>query len=122
MHNVDRSLLCFVLWIRSSRACRKALNAQLPPCYQGVVGISDIIIQPGLINVDFADVQSVMGSSGLAFMGIGKVEGTPRARDEAFAAVSSPLIDFPIAQVSAGIDGKHIGLGEGNREAGSSTR
>lgn len=67
---------------------------------QGVVGISDIIIKPGLINVDFADVQAVMGQSGLALMGIGTAEGKSRARDAAIAAVSSPLIDFPIAQAT----------------------
>lgn len=67
---------------------------------QGVVGISDIIIKPGLINVDFADVQSVMGASGLALMGIGTADGKTRARDAAVAAVSSPLIDFPIAQAT----------------------
>ena len=67
---------------------------------QGVVGISDIIIKPGLINVDFADVQSVMGGSGLALMGIGTAEGKSRARDAAVAAVSSPLIDFPITQAT----------------------
>ena len=67
---------------------------------QGVVGISDIIIKPGLINVDFADVQSVMGGSGLALMGIGTAEGKGRARDAAVAALSSPLIDFPISQAT----------------------
>jgi cell division protein FtsZ len=67
---------------------------------QGVVGISDIIIKPGLINVDFADVQSVMGASGLALMGIGTADGKSRARDAAVAAVSSPLIDFPISQAT----------------------
>jgi len=67
---------------------------------QGVVGISDIIIKPGLINVDFADVQSVMGSSGFALMGIGTAEGKGRARDAAIAALSSPLIDFPISQAT----------------------
>jgi cell division protein FtsZ len=67
---------------------------------QGVVGISDIIIKPGLINVDFADVQSIMGMSGLALMGIGTAEGKGRARDAAIAAMSSPLIDFPISQAT----------------------
>jgi cell division protein FtsZ len=67
---------------------------------QGVVGLSDIIIKPGLINVDFADVQSIMGSSGLALMGIGTAEGKGRARDAAVAALSSPLIDFPISQAT----------------------
>ena len=70
---------------------------------QGVVGISDIIIKPGLINVDFADVQSIMGSSGLALMGIGTAEGKGRARDAAIAALSSPLIDFPIYFEATGI-------------------
>ena len=42
---------------------------------QGVVGISDIIVKAGMINVDFADVQSVMGASGLALMGIGTADG-----------------------------------------------
>jgi hypothetical protein len=43
-------------------------------CYimQGVIGISDIIVKPGLINVDFADVRSVMGGAGTALMGIGR--------------------------------------------------
>ncbi|KAL1516054.1 hypothetical protein AB1Y20_002666 [Prymnesium parvum] len=67
---------------------------------QGVVGISDIIVKPGLINVDFADVQAVMGQSGLALMGIGTAEGKSRARDAAVAALSSPLIDFPISQAT----------------------
>ena len=67
---------------------------------QGVVGISDIIIKPGLINVDFADVQAIMGQSGLALMGIGTAEGKGRARDAAIAALSSPLIDFPISQAT----------------------
>ena len=67
---------------------------------QGVVGISDLIVKPGLINVDFADIQSVMGNSGLALMGIGTAEGKTRARDAAIAAVSSPLIDFPIQEAT----------------------
>jgi len=65
---------------------------------QGVVGISDIIIRPGLINVDFADVRSVMAGAGTALMGIGKGEGKHRAEDAAAAAINSPLLDFPIDQ------------------------
>jgi cell division protein FtsZ len=67
---------------------------------QGVVGIADIIVKAGMINVDFADVQSVMGASGLALMGIGTADGKNRAHDAAVAAVSSPLIDFPIGQAT----------------------
>jgi cell division protein FtsZ len=63
---------------------------------QGVVGISEIIIKPGLINVDFADVRTIMGNAGTALMGIGTGKGKTRAQDAAVAAISSPLLDFPI--------------------------
>mmetsp|Transcript_10413 Transcript_10413/g.18851 ORF Transcript_10413/g.18851 Transcript_10413/m.18851 type:complete len:459 (+) Transcript_10413:34-1410(+) len=63
---------------------------------QGVVGISEIIIKPGLINVDFADVRTIMGNAGTALMGVGTGEGKSRAQDAAVAAISSPLLDFPI--------------------------
>lgn len=63
---------------------------------QGVVGISEIIIRPGLINVDFADVRAIMGNAGTALMGIGKSTGRSRAQEAAAAAISSPLLDFPI--------------------------
>merc|ERR1740130_512692 len=65
---------------------------------QGVVGISEIIVKPGLINVDFADVRTVMGNAGTALMGIGTGKGKTRAQDAAVAAISSPLLDFPIAK------------------------
>merc|ERR1711988_1745511 len=63
---------------------------------QGVVGISEIIVKPGLINVDFADVRTVMGNAGTALMGIGTGKGKSRAQDAAVAAISSPLLDFPV--------------------------
>lgn len=63
---------------------------------QGVVGISEIIIKPGLINVDFADVRTIMGDAGTALMGVGTGVGKTRAQDAAVAAISSPLLDFPI--------------------------
>lgn len=63
---------------------------------QGIVGISEIIIKPGLINVDFADVRSIMGRAGTALMGIGRGSGKNRAVDAASAAISSPLLDFSI--------------------------
>ena len=65
---------------------------------QGVVGISEIIVKPGLVNVDFADVRSVMGNAGTALMGIGTGKGKSRATDAALAAISSPLLDFPITR------------------------
>ena len=63
---------------------------------QGITGISDIVVKPGLINVDFADVRAIMQNAGPALMGIGRGFGKTRARDAALSAVSSPLLDFPI--------------------------
>jgi cell division protein FtsZ len=65
---------------------------------QGVIGLADIVIKPGLINVDFADVRTVMSGAGRALMGIGRGFGPTRAHDAAMAAVSSPLLDFPISE------------------------
>mmetsp|Transcript_1740 Transcript_1740/g.3806 ORF Transcript_1740/g.3806 Transcript_1740/m.3806 type:complete len:471 (-) Transcript_1740:216-1628(-) len=65
---------------------------------QGVVGISEIIIKPGLVNVDFADVRAIMGNAGTALMGIGQGKGKTRAVDAAVAAISSPLLGFPITK------------------------
>jgi cell division protein FtsZ len=63
---------------------------------QGVQGISDIISIPGLINVDFADVSSVMKNRGSALMGIGKGTGENRVVDAAKAATASPLLEISI--------------------------
>ena len=63
---------------------------------QGVQGISDIITQPGLINVDFADVRAIMNDAGSAFMGIGSGVGDNRAQMAARAAISSPLLEVSI--------------------------
>eukprot|EP00607_Mallomonas_marina_P010778 CAMPEP_0182421226 /NCGR_PEP_ID=MMETSP1167-20130531/6515_1 /TAXON_ID=2988 /ORGANISM="Mallomonas Sp, Strain CCMP3275" /LENGTH=388 /DNA_ID=CAMNT_0024598135 /DNA_START=340 /DNA_END=1507 /DNA_ORIENTATION=+ len=65
---------------------------------QGVVGITEIIVKPGLVNVDFADVRSIMANAGTALMGIGHGRGKHRATDAAMAAISSPLLDFPITR------------------------
>jgi len=64
---------------------------------QGVQGISDLITQPGLINVDFADVRSVMNSAGSALMGIGYGSWENRAIEAARSAIDSPLLDLSIA-------------------------
>lgn len=61
---------------------------------QGVQGISDLITLPGLINVDFADVRSIMTNAGSALMGIGTGQGDNRAQSAARAAVSSPLLEI----------------------------
>ena len=63
---------------------------------QGVQGISDLITNPGLINLDFADVRSVMVDKGLAHMGIGIGSGDSRAKDAAEEAICSPLLETSI--------------------------
>jgi len=67
---------------------------------QGVSGITDLITTPGLINLDFADVKSVMAGAGSALMGIGSARGEERAVEAANAAISSPLLE-------ASIEGAH---------------
>jgi cell division protein FtsZ len=64
---------------------------------QGVQGISDIILMPGIINVDFADVRSVMTNAGVALMGLGRGVGEQRARVAAQAAANSPLLETSIS-------------------------
>lgn len=63
---------------------------------QGVQGISEVITVPGLVNVDFADVKTIMNQSGSALMGIGNASGENRARDAAKAAIDSPLLELSI--------------------------
>ncbi|KHE67723.1 cell division protein FtsZ, partial [Halobacillus sp. BBL2006] len=67
---------------------------------QGVQGISDLIAVPGLINVDFADVKTIMVDKGSALMGIGIATGESRAAEAAKKAISSPLLE-------TSIDGAH---------------
>jgi cell division protein FtsZ len=85
---------------------------------QGVVGISEIIIKTGLVNVDFADVRAVMKDAGTALMGVGTGVGKTRATDAAVAAISSPLLDFPISEakriVFNVVGGSGLGLSEIN--------
>jgi cell division protein FtsZ len=64
--------------------------------YQGVDGITSLITTPGLINLDFADVKTVMTGAGSALMGIGLGSGEDRAEDAAKAAISSPLLESSI--------------------------
>jgi len=64
--------------------------------YQGVEGITSLITTPGLINLDFADVRSVMTGAGSALMGIGHGSGDDRAEEAATSAISSPLLESSI--------------------------
>lgn len=88
---------------------------------QGVVGISDIIVKPGLINVDFADVRSIMSGAGTALMGIGIGNGKNAAEDAAAAAISSPLLDSTIENAKGVVfnisGGPNLSLNEVNQAA-----
>ncbi len=61
--------------------------------YQGVKGVTDLMVRPGLINLDFADVRAVMDEMGKAMMGTGEAEGEDRAIRAAEAAIANPLLD-----------------------------
>ena len=64
---------------------------------QGVQGISDLVVQPGIVNVDFADINAVMRDAGSAMMGVGRASGEDRAMEAARIAINSPLLDTSIA-------------------------
>src|SRR6185295_14847404 len=70
---------------------------------QAIQGISDLILVPGLINLDFADVKTIMSRMGLAIMGTGIATGEDRARVAATAAVSSPLLEEASVQGARGV-------------------
>jgi cell division protein FtsZ len=88
---------------------------------QGVQGITDLITVPGLVNLDFADVRTIMREAGSALMGIGTARGDNRAAEAARAAVSSPLLESSI-EGATGIllnitGGPDVGLFEVNEAA-----
>ena len=74
----------------------KAFNLADDVLKQGVQGISDLIAVPGLINLDFADVKTIMMETGIAHMGIGKGTGENKAEEAAKQAISSPLLETSI--------------------------
>ena len=61
--------------------------------YSGVRGVTDLMVMPGLINLDFADIRAIMSEMGKAMMGTGEAEGERRALDAAEAAIANPLLD-----------------------------
>ena len=71
--------------------------------YYAVKGISDLIMVPGLINLDFADVKNVMSEMGLALMGTGVASGENRAVEAAQKAISSPLLEDNTIQGARGV-------------------
>ncbi|MGH3057718.1 MAG: cell division protein FtsZ [Gaiellaceae bacterium] len=88
---------------------------------QGVQGITDLITIPGLVNLDFADVRTIMNDAGSALMGIGEAEGENRAAEAARAAVSSPLLEASVAGATGILlnitGGPDLGLFEVNEAA-----
>lgn len=88
---------------------------------QGVQGISDLIAVPGLINLDFADVKTIMLNQGMAHMGIGTGSGENRAEDAAKQAIQSPLLETSIEGARGVIinitGGSDVGLLEANTAA-----
>ncbi|MBP2031578.1 cell division protein FtsZ [Clostridium algifaecis] len=88
---------------------------------QGVQGISDLITIPGLVNLDFADVRTIMIDKGLAHMGVGRGNGDNRAQDAAKQAISSPLLETSIVGATGVLlnitGGSDLGLLEINEAA-----
>ena len=71
--------------------------------YSGVRGVTDLMVMPGLINLDFADVRTVMSEMGTAMMGMGEAEGERRAIEAAEAAISNPLLDVSSMRGARGV-------------------
>ena len=105
---VDRSLTL----VRAFEAADDVLR-------QAIQGISDLILVPGLINLDFADVKAVMAGRGVAVMGTGVADGADRAVEAARRAISSPLLEEASVDGAQGViinitGGADLGLGEVN--------
>ncbi len=101
----------------SSTSLLDAFKAANDVLLGAVQGIADLIIRPGMINVDFADVRTVMSEMGMAMMGSGEKAGEMRAREAAEAAVHSPLLEDINLQGAKGIlvnitAGPDLSLGE----------
>jgi len=71
--------------------------------YSGVRGVTDLMVMPGLINLDFADVRTVMAEMGTAMMGTGEGEGVNRALDAAHGAITNPLLDIVSMRGARGV-------------------
>jgi len=99
----------------------KAFNLADDVLRQGVQGISDLIAVPGLINLDFADVKTIMMDTGIAHMGIGRASGENKAEEAAKQAISSPLLETSIEGARGVLlnitGGPDLGLQEVNHAA-----
>ncbi len=82
---------------------------------EAVQGVTDLILVPGIINVDFADIKTIMKNSGRALFGVGRAKGEKRATEAALSAINSPLLDFSITGAKAAlfnISGSDLTLSE----------
>jgi cell division protein FtsZ len=82
---------------------------------EAVKGISDLITLPGIVNVDFADVKTIMANSGTALFGIGRAQGEKRAETAALQAINSPLLDVKLRGAKGilfNVSGRDVSLSE----------
>ncbi len=102
--------------LKGKMSLEKAFAAADEALRQGVRGISEIITVPGIINVDFADVRSVMADAGAAFMAIGEGKGKWAAIDAARSALANPMFNAPIEGASGVLfnvsGGRNLTLGQ----------
>jgi cell division protein FtsZ len=108
-----------VLAVTRSLSLLDAFAAADDVLRQAIQGISDLILIPGLINLDFADVKAIMSGMGVAVMGTGIAEGPDRATEAATKAVSSPLLEDASIEGARGViinitGGSSLGIGEVN--------
>ncbi len=106
-----------VLAVNRSQSLLDAFAAADDVLRQAIQGISDLILVPGLINLDFADVKAIMSGMGVAVMGTGIAEGPDRATEAAMKAVSSPLLEDASVDGARGViinitGGTTLGIGE----------
>ena len=88
--------IVFSLWQKKNDSLLAMFAMADDVLRQAVQGVSDLILRPGKINVDFADVRSVMTDAGMAIMGIGRASGKDRALAAAQIALRSPLMEVPM--------------------------
>ena len=81
----------------------EAFNMADNVLHAGVRGVTDLMVNPGLINLDFADIRTVMGTMGKAMMGTGEAEGETRAIEAAEAAINNPLLDNASIEGARGV-------------------
>lgn len=107
--------------VEKATSLQKAFSMADDILRQGVQGISDLITIPGLVNLDFADVKTIMLDAGIAHIGVGKASGEHRAQEAARQAIHSPLLETSIEGAGGVLinvtGGKDLGLLEINEAA-----